>query len=147
MSPSSPAQRGFTLIELMIVVAIIGMLAALAIPSYQDYIARTQATEPIGLMFAGKTPLSEHFHNRGAWPVSASSVMPSTTGRYTASITGAAAGSGYTLTATMKPAGSAHPELAGKTIQLSTTDGGKQWICASGAASGVDSRFLPSACR
>src|SRR5690606_10069049 len=69
-------QQGFTLIELMIVVAIIGILAAVAIPAYQDYITRTQVAEAVGLGSGLKSPLSEYGNDRDAWPAL---VAPDTT--------------------------------------------------------------------
>ena len=61
-------QKGFTLIELMIVVAIIGILAAIAIPAYQDYTIRSQVTEGLNLAAAVKTGVAESFANTGEWP-------------------------------------------------------------------------------
>ena len=61
-------QKGFTLIELMIVVAIIGILAAIAIPAYQDYTIRAQVTEGLNLAGAAKSAVAETYANNGAWP-------------------------------------------------------------------------------
>jgi type IV pilus assembly protein PilA len=61
-------QKGFTLIELMIVVAIIGILAAIAIPAYQDYTIRSQVTEGLNLSASLKTGVSEFFAQNGVWP-------------------------------------------------------------------------------
>ena len=61
-------QKGFTLIELMIVVAIIAILAAIAIPAYQDYVVRSQVSEGMSLADGSKTAIAEYYSNYGAWP-------------------------------------------------------------------------------
>ena len=80
-------QKGFTLIELMIVVAIIGILAAIAIPAYQDYTIRAQVTEGMNLAAAAKAAVAESFLNRGTAPVNRtqagmSAVATDTVGKY-----------------------------------------------------------------
>jgi type IV pilus assembly protein PilA len=84
-------QKGFTLIELMIVVAIIGILAAIAIPAYQDYTIRAQVSEGMNLAAAAKAAVAETFLNRGVAPVNRtmagmSAVNTDTRGKYVQSV-------------------------------------------------------------
>jgi type IV pilus assembly protein PilA len=136
-------QRGFTLIELMIVVAIIGILAAVAIPAYQDYIARAQVSEAISLTSSGKTPLAEFFADKGLWPSFASDVMGNTSGKYVSAITIMAGGTGViSLEARIKGTG-VNIAITSTTLILTSTDG-KAWDCSTGT---VGSKYRPSACR
>jgi type IV pilus assembly protein PilA len=138
-------QKGFTLIELMIVVAIIGILAAVAIPAYQDYIARSQVSEAVSLTAGGKTPMAEFFADKGVWPSTADMVMGNTSGKYVSGITvtgGAGTSNSLALTATMKSAG-VNAQITSATLILETADG-KIWGCSTGT---ISSKYRPAACR
>ena len=139
-------QMGFTLIELMIVVAIIGILAAVAIPAYQDYIARSQVSEAISLTSGGKTPLAEYFADKGYWPALATDVMGTVAGKYTSAVTitaGNTATTAVTLTANMKGTGINASITAG--ILTLTSSDGKTWTCAT--STGLASKYVPASCR
>jgi len=139
-------QKGFTLIELMIVVAIIGILAAVAIPAYQDYLARAQVTEAVYLVQSGKSPLVEYFGNHGIWPTTAGEVMGTTSGKYLSAITiatGAGATGDLMVRATMQTS-NVNSSVAGGTLELSTGDGGRIWSCTGGT---IAMKYRPASCR
>ncbi len=140
------------MIELMIVVAIIGILAAVAIPAYQDYTGRAQVTEALGMLSGGKAPLSEYYSDRGTWPSAAGSVMNSIgPGKYVSiiQISTPTVGGTLTLQATLKGSG-VNSGIVGGTITLQTRNGGKSWDCSLSQAGGggnIAGRYRPSACR
>jgi type IV pilus assembly protein PilA len=132
-------QKGFTLIELMIVVAIIGILAAVAIPAYGDYTARAQAAEAMTLLDGLKTPMTEQFTTSGEWFVSAISAV--TTGKYVSNV---AAGAGYTtLVATFKTAG-VSSKISGKQVHLNYNNVTGSWYCGNGDASTESTSTQPA---
>lgn len=145
-------QKGFTLIELMIVVAIIGILAAIAIPAYQDYIARSQMTEAMTLASGLKTNVTEVFAQDGTCPDNTTAAegiaaAADIKGSYVASVaTGgtAAATGGCTITATMNATG-VSTGIVSKTLTLTLSNadkGSNVWECTSDAAQ----KYLPKAC-
>ena len=145
-------QQGFTLIELMIVVAIIGILAAVAIPSYRDYTARAQMTEAISLLTGFKTGLAEHHQSQGSFKNTLKITQFGTTisGKYVQKLelTGADGANAIQIAATMKPAASGvASEIAGGQLRLKTTDGGRNWKCEINQNGTIKDRHLPSACR
>jgi type IV pilus assembly protein PilA len=143
---------GFTLIELMIVVAIVGILASIAIPAYQEYIARAQVSEGLELMSGAKAPLAEFYSDQGHWPGSPSEIGMAVGGNYVLSSIQIAVGTNseaehFALRSTFKPGGVARA-IQNKQIVLETLDGGVQWRCRRDEGpDGIDVRYLPSACR
>jgi type IV pilus assembly protein PilA len=138
-------QQGFTLIELMIVVAIIGILAAIAIPAYQDYTIRSQVSEGLSLSSAAKTAVVEFYQDRGFFPAdnfeAGLEVATSIKGKYVTSV--AAGGAVVTITY----GNDAHAIIAAQTVTLTAFDntGSVDWVCASGGF--IQGNHLPASCR
>ncbi|MCL5801824.1 MAG: pilin [Gammaproteobacteria bacterium] len=139
-------QQGFTLIELMIVVAIIGILAAIAIPAYQDFVARSQMAEAMSLASGLKASVAESWSQTGTCPASGASGIPAAstvTGNYVLSVAVAGTAPACTIMATMKGSGVA-TGIVSKTLTLTMGDAGGSvtWACTSSAAQ----KYVPKAC-
>lgn len=141
-------QQGFTLIELMIVVAIIAILAAIALPAYQDYVARAQVSEAMTLSSGAKTAVTEYYADKGAFPTSNAMAglasASSINGKYVASVGVGTAGA---ITATLKGSGSVSAKVAGKTFVLNPADSGGSitWDCKTNGT--IAANYRPSSCR
>ena len=157
-------QQGFTLIELMIVVAIIGILAAIAIPAYQDYTIRAQVSEGMSLASAAKTAVAESFLNNGVAPANrtAAGMSPTATdtqGKYVSQVE--VAGGGITVTY----GNEVNARITGNTLGMTphiTNDLSVVWRCgtapvpggnlvimtnATAATTNVPGQYLPASCR
>ncbi|HEZ5604864.1 TPA: pilin [Neisseria meningitidis] len=156
-------QKGFTLIELMIVIAIVGILAAVALPAYQDYTARAQVSEAILLAEGQKSAVTEYYLNHGEWPKNNTSAGVASAsdikGKYVKSVTVA----NGVITATMLSTG-VNKEIQDKKLSLwaKRQAGSVKWFCgqpvkrtatatevtADTDTNGkIDTKHLPSTCR
>ena len=147
-------QKGFTLIELMIVVAIIGILAAIALPAYQDYTIRAKMTEVITAMSPGKTAISEYYISNGAMPNTPNQggLNTAASGKFVASFT-------YETDSPTRAKWVAdiNTTLDATAISAATNDrvgmeavgssSGVIWECGPDDTLGVNTKYLPGSCR
>jgi type IV pilus assembly protein PilA len=143
------AQQGFTLIELMIVVAIIGILAAVALPAYRDYSVRAKVSELILAASSAKVSVAEYVNTYGAMPEAASVSIETQLSKYVASVSYGYtdASNGYVeVTAT-----AAEPAISGAQLRLNgaATAGQVIWTCQATTVTGtaILPKYLPSSCK
>jgi type IV pilus assembly protein PilA len=153
-------QKGFTLIELMIVVAIIGILAAIAIPAYQNYTIRSQVTEGINLASGVETGVAEYYANTGTWPstitLAGGDAATPIVGKY---VTGVTVGTGGVITVTYGNQASASLTGTLSLTPATSTNGDVSWVCGNHTtptgltvsvattAPTVAQKYLPQVCR
>ena len=155
-------QQGFTLIELMIVVAIIGILAAVAIPAYSDYTIRSQASEGIAMADEPKAAISDFWNSNGHLPVTAASAGLASAASYTGSYVSSVGIDNGAITITY--GNKINSNVVGKKlgfVPMSTGSNNLVWVCGNATqptganaipnvgmpTTDIDSRYLPSACR
>lgn len=141
-------QQGFTLIELMIVVAIIGILAAVAIPAYQDYTIRAQVSEGLSLASGAKTALSEFYNQRGTFPNDNASLGLSAAvdieGSYVSAVDASGNGTPGIIDVTF--GNDVNAQILNDILRISalTSAGSIRWTCKSTT---LDDKYLPTNCR
>ena len=140
-------QRGFTLIELMIVVAIIGILAAIAIPQYQDYTIRSRVAEGVNMASAAKTAVSEYYNSQRIWPADAGAAGFTSGGSTWVNTVNVATGIVTVTLSTATALGGASGTQFTLSPSVDAVGASVNWVCRPGTTSPTPVKFLPANCR
>ena len=139
------AQQGFTLIELMIVVAIIGILASLSMSAYQGYSIRAQVAEGLSLSGPHKKAVASFINENGAYPTDNAEAALEAAGEYAGSYVNSISINGAEIS--ILYGNDANAKISGETVTITAANnqGSVSWTCASGGV--ISDSYLPSACR
>ena len=139
------AQRGFTLIELMIVVSIIGILASIAIPAYQNYIIRAQIAEGLALSDPVKVAVADFHDQSGVFPANNSEAILGPPTNYTGSYVDSISVTGAVIS--IQYGNGANAQINGETVTITAVSnpGSLEWVCATGGT--ISETHLPTSCR
>ena len=133
-------QKGFTLIELMIVVAIIGILAAVALPAYQDYTKRAHVSEALSLAAGAKTAVTEYYSTEGEWPTDNTQAGIAQASSITGNAVNSVTVNGSVITIAMN---STRVDSGNVVLTASDRDGAVEWECTGT----INQKYLPANCR
>ena len=144
-------QQGFTLIELMIVIAIVAILVALAVPAYKDYTVRTKVAECINGAAVPKLAISEYYESMANWPGTtnaASVASPAGYSQYCDGFDAYAASTGaFAINVNETQVGANGSSIQPALTPASNAQGGVDWRCSSGTTAAADVKYLPASCR
>lgn len=145
------AQKGFTLIELMIVIAIVGILAAVALPAYQDYTVRAKLSEVIARGAEAKTSVAEWYAAKGNLPSNANSAPFNTGSAGKVALVSWKPGNAGTAAIVLEVSATGIPEVGGNNklsiLVASTANGVITWTCGDRTDTTIVSKYLPGSCK